>query len=260
MDIPREQIKLETAGNQLSLTISRIDPGRIDQIRNMITGQARLEFWETYENKEIIDALTAANKISKATQTETLFEILSPRVSLQGDPLPSSMIGVASGKDTSDIDRYLKLSQVKSLFPPDIRFFWSQKTYKYDTSDSLYELHAIKVTTADGQAPLNGSVITSANVIEGPGSSDVKIDLTMNDEGAGRWAAMTRENINRCIAVVLNGRVRSYPRVMNEISGGKTEITGDFTLTEARDLINLLSSGAMPCELKIVDEQIIKRE
>jgi SecD/SecF fusion protein len=113
------------------------------------------------------------------------------------------------------------------------------------------------VTTPDGQAPLSGSVITSAKTIEGPTYSDVKIDLTMNSDGAKKWAGITRENVNRCIAIVLNGYVRSYPRVMDEISGGETEITGDFTIEEARDLVNMLNSGKLSFELKIIEEQII---
>ncbi len=189
-----------------------------------------------------------------------LFEILSPRITDQGDPLPSCMIGVAKGQDTSIINKYLKVNQIKALFPHDLKFYWSQKPYKYDTSNSLYELHAIKVTMPDGQAPLNGSVIISAKKIKGPAANDVKIDFTMNSEGAEKWAGITRENTNRCIAVVLNGYVRSYPRVMGEISGGETEITGDFTLKEANDLVNILNSGELPFELKIIEEQIIKRE
>ena len=88
----------------------------------------------------------------------------------------------------------------------------------------------------------------------------MKIDFTMNAEGTSKWARMTRENVNRCIAIVINGYVRSYPRVMNEISGGSTEITGDFTVEEANDLARIFNSGSLPFELKIVEEQIIKRE
>jgi SecD/SecF fusion protein len=137
---------------------------------------------------------------------------------------------------------------------------WSQNPYKYGPSKGLYELHAIKVTTQDGSAPLDGSVIISAKPITGPSKSDIKIDLTMNAEGSSTWASITRKNVKRCIAVVLNGHVRSYPRVQDEISGGNSEISGDFTLEEANDLANILKSGQLPFELKILKEQIIKRE
>jgi SecD/SecF fusion protein len=150
------------------------------------------------------------------------------------------------------------MDQIKSLFPPDLKFYWSMNPYKYDRSKSLYELHAIKVTTTNKQAPIDGSVIISAEATTGSNNSGVKIDLIMDSEGARTWAGITRENINRCIAVVYDGYVRSYPRVMSEISGGSTEITGDFTIEEANDLVNILKSGELPFQLKIIKEQIVK--
>ena len=109
----------------------------------------------------------------------------------------------------------------------------------------MYELHAIKITTRDGRPPLGGDVITSARTSTGV-TGDVKVDMSMNAEGSKTWARMTRENIGRCLAVVLDGYVRSYPRVQNEITGGSTEITGDFTIEEADDLANILKSGKLP--------------
>jgi SecD/SecF fusion protein len=152
------------------------------------------------------------------------------------------------------------MPEIKVLLPHELKLVWSQKPYKYDTSKTLYGLHAIKVTTQDRKAPLDGSAIISAKTITESTNSGVKIDLIMDSEGARTWARITRENVNRCIAIVLNGYVRSYPRVMTEISGGNTEITGDFTLEEANDLVDILKSGQLPFELKIVEEQIIKGE
>jgi SecD/SecF fusion protein len=147
------------------------------------------------------------------------------------------------------------MDQIKVLFPLDLKFYWSKNPYRYDPSKSLYELHAIKVTTSNKHAPLDGSVIISAKPTTGSTDSGVKIDLMMDSEGARTWAKITRENINRCIAVVYDGFVRSYPRVMSEISGGSTEIAGDFTIEEASDLANILKSGELPFELKIVEAQ-----
>lgn len=152
------------------------------------------------------------------------------------------------------------MDKIKGLFPNDLKFYWDSNPYKYDTSYALYGLHAIKVTTANRRAPLDGSAIISAEVTAGSDKKDIKISLTMDPEGAKTWAKMTRENISRCIAVVYNGYVRSYPRVQSEISGGATEITGDFTIEEANHLVNTLKSGQLPFDLKIVEEQIIKRE
>ncbi len=133
---------------------------------------------------------------------------------------------------------------------------WSQNPYKEDPTKSMYELHAIKITTRDGRPPLSGDVITSARTSTGV-SGDVKVDMSMNSEGSKTWARMTRENIGRCLVVVLDGYVRSYPRVQNEITGGNTEITGDFTIEEADDLANILKSGKMPAPSHIISDTIV---
>ena len=273
--IPQNSIKIDVTENQISLTISKIDTSLIDRIKTLITGYHKLEFWETYENKEVIEYLTQANSLpgksnlinevddsarKEFNRQNPLFGILIPRVTANGQPLPSCMIGLAALKDTAKVNSYLKMSDVKALFPGALRFFWSHNPYKYDKTKSLYELHAIKVTASNKQAPLDGSVIISAKTTSGSVNSVVKIDLTMDSDGAKTWAGITRENINRCIAVIYDGHVRSYPRVMNEISGGNTEITGDFTIEEANEIVNILKSGELPFELKIVEEQIIKGE
>jgi SecD/SecF fusion protein len=272
--IPQERIKLDVTENQISLTISKVDTSKIDMIRNVITDYNKLEFWETYENSELTGYLSKANTMLRDMQTiaagtaanqelikqNPLFGILKPMVTDHGEPLPSCLIGIASGTDTSEINKYFKMDQIKAIFPLDIKFYWSAKPYKYDPSETLYGLHAIKVTSINKQAPLDGSVIISAKPTAGAASSGVKIDLTMDSGGAKRWAGITRENLNRCIAVVYDGYVRSYPRVMSEISGVNTEITGDFTIEEANDLVNILKSGELPSGLKIVKEQIVKNE
>src|SRR5664279_5921129 len=133
---------------------------------------------------------------------------------------------------------------------------WSQNPYPQDPTKSMFELHAIKVNTRDGRAPLGGDVITSARTSTGV-SGDVKVDMSMNSEGSKTWARMTRENIGRCIAVVLDGYVRSYPRVQNEITAGSTEITGSFTIEEADDLANILKSGKLPAPTHIISDTIV---
>ena len=274
--IPQENMKLDVTENQILLTISKADTGKIASIKEIITGYARLEFWETYENPEIMGYLSKANNLLREMKSvadvenadtrdefiaqNPLLGILKPRVTTSGEPLPSSVIGLASGTDTAKVNRYMQMPEIKALLPRELKLMWSRNPHKYDPSKALYELHAIKVTTQDGKAPLDGSVIISAKPITGPSESDIKIDLTMNAEGTRTWARITRENVNRCIAIVLNGYVRSYPRVTDEISGGSTEITGDFTAEEANDLASIFNSGSLPFELKIVEEQIIGRE
>jgi len=167
------------------------------------------------------------------------------------------MVGLALGKDTAKVNSYLKMNQIKSLFPRDVKFLWSQKPYRYDPTQTLFELHAIKITTRDGRPPLSGDVITAARPSSGITGSEVEVNMTMNAEGAKTWARLTRENVDRCIAVVLDGYVRSYPRVVQEITGGNTEITGDFTIEEADDLANILKSGKLPAPARIISDTII---
>jgi SecD/SecF fusion protein len=272
--IQKGSMKFDVTENGISLTISRTDTGNIPSIKKIITGFARLELWETYENSEIIGYLSKANSLLREMKVvpavknsdtqdlfisqNPLFGILKPMLNDKGEPLPSCLTGLAGETDTAKVVRYLQMPEIKALFPGDIKFLWSRLPYKYGSSKELYELHAIKVTTQDGQAPLDGSVIVSASPVFGSSRSDNKIQIIMNTEGTGQWAKITRENIKRCIAVVLNGYVISYPRVQVEISGGKTEITGSFTREEANDLANIFKSGELPFELKIVEEQIIK--
>jgi SecD/SecF fusion protein len=292
---------LSTQGRILINLPGQTNPKRV---RELLQGTANLEFWETYENSEIVGYLSQANNLLKEIQASTgtkatetpekiavsdtskkdqtlldlinkdttkaatastregftlqnpLFGILIPRVTAEGQPLPSCMVGLASSKDTARINGYLKMNQIKTLFPRDLKLMWSQNPYKQDPTKTMYELHAIKITTRDGRPPLGGDAITSARTSTGV-TGDVKVDMSMNGEGSKTWARMTRENIGRCLVVVLDGYVRSYPRVQNEITGGSTEITGDFTIEEADDLANILKSGKLPAPAHIISDTIV---
>jgi SecD/SecF fusion protein len=297
--------KLSTKGRILIELPGQTNPKRV---RELLSGTANLEFWETYENSEIIGYLSQANNLlkeikatAKAANTTTpastekdavadttkkdqslldliekdttnvadastreeftlqnpLFGILSPRVNSDGQPLPTSMVGLASGKDTAKVNAYLKMNQIKALFPRSLRLAWSQNPYKYDPTKTLYELHAIKITTRDGRPPLDGDVVTSARTSSGITGAEIKVDMSMNSEGAKIWARITRENIGRSVIVLLDGYVRSSATVQNEITGGSTEITGNFTLEEADDLANILKSGKLPAPARIISDTIV---
>lgn len=296
---PRGRILVELPGVK--------DPQRV---RDLLQGTANLEFWETYENSEVIGYLMQANEFLRtimpatatasvtdtvsagvvaaaadttasgdrslldivssdtavATEASTLeeftlqnplFGVLRPNVGQDGQPVPGSLVGFTAGKDTSRVNGYLAMNQVKTLFPRELKFYWSQNPYKYDETGTLYELHAIRVSTRDGRPPLSGDVVTSARPSTGVTGTDIKVDFSMNAEGAKIWQRMTRDNIGRCIAVVLDDYVRSYPRVQNEIAGGNTEITGDFSLEEAEDLSNILKSGKMPAPAHIIQDTVV---
>ena len=185
-----------------------------------------------------------------------LFAVLYPHI-INGQLVPGCVIGYSHYRDTAKVNEYLSMKQIRSGFPRDLLFFWSVKPYKYDDTQTLYELRGIKVTTRDGKAPLNGDVVTTARTAQSQYSSAVEVNMSMNAEGAKIWARMTRENVGRCLAIVLDGYVRSAPTVQNEIKGGSSEITGDFTIEEANDLANILKSGKLPAPANIIQEAII---
>jgi len=310
--------RLEAAGRILVELPGVKDPQRV---RELLQGTAQLEFWETYENSEVISYLMEANNLlasikedmealqsseqadtaaveegevssvedlisSEAQQDTTaeetlldmlsdttaveeaesreewntmnpMFALLSPAVTREGQPLPRSVIGYSHYMDTAQVMDYLNMEQIRSLFPRDIRFYWSADPMRGDESESIYELHAIKVTTRDGRPPLDGDVITSARVSYGQTGSSAKVDMSMNAEGSRVWARLTGANIGRCIAVVLDGYVRSAPTVSTEIKGGSSEITGDFTIEQAEDLANILRSGKLPAPARIINDTVV---
>jgi SecD/SecF fusion protein len=290
----------------MELTIAKADTSKTEIIEKLITVPGKIEFWETYENSEVLPFLLQANarlaemKInaddvveekaketvardtsikesseitdlmnsdtSGAASTEAfktdnpLFAILNPRVDGNGQALPSCLIGLVALKDTAKVIRYLGVKELYYILPHDLKFYWSQSPYKYDETQTLYELHAIKSTSLLGNAPVEGDVIVSAKAVTSKNRSDIRLSLSMNHEGAMEWANITKENINRCIAVVIDGYVRSYPRVMNEITSGNSEITGNFSLAEAQYLSAILSSGGgiPPLKLQVTDKQVLK--
>ena len=198
-----------------------------------------------------------AQSLDQFKDENPLFAVLYPNTTRDGQFQTSSVIGYSHYRDTAKVNSYLHLEQIRSIFPRDLKFMWHWKPYKYDESQSLYELHAIKVTTRDGRAPLSGDVITAAREEFSQTTGDAKVTMNMNTEGSKVWARMTRENIGRFIAIVLDGYVRSAPGVSNEIKGGSSEITGDFTISEAQDLANILKSGKLPAPAKIIQETVV---
>ncbi|MFW5656346.1 MAG: protein translocase subunit SecDF [Bacteroidota bacterium] len=190
-----------------------------------------------------------------------LFSVLRPNVVGNNQMGNGSVIGYAHYKDTSKVNEYLNWEQVRALFPRNIRFMWSAKPLKGDESMSYFELHAIKVTTREGIAPLDGDVITDARVGLSQFGNEIEVHMSMNAEGAKTWARLTREAANQSpkgfIAISLDNQVRSSARVNDEITGGSSTITGGFTQEEATDLSNVLKSGKMPAPAHIIQEAIV---
>lgn len=180
-----------------------------------------------------------------------LFSVLQP---MQGNAL--SVVGYAVARDTADVNKIIYSDIARQVLPSDLKLVWSAKPVDFDKTGTIYELHAIKVTEPSGRAPLEGNVITTAR----DGFTQMGqpcVTMQMNSDGARRWAQLTKANINRAIAIVLDNSVYSAPRVNGEISGSNSEITGNFTIEETKDLANTLNSGKMPAPTRIVQEEVV---
>ena len=195
----------------------------------------------------------AAQDFEQYKKEFPLFAVLSPNV-YEGQIVPGPVVGTAHYKDTATIAEYLNIKQVKDLLPKNVIYKWTVKAI--DENEQYYQLIALRVTTRTGKAPLGGDVVTDArDDFSQTGYSEVS--MAMNAEGAKAWARLTKENIGKCIAIVLDDFVYSFPRVNQEISGGRSSITGNFTPEEAKDLANVLKSGKMEASIRIVQEDIV---
>jgi SecD/SecF fusion protein len=314
--------KLESSGRILIEL-----PGVSDQdrVRKLLQGTANLEFWETFNNEEIIGKLEAADKrlsevltpteskkdtataslridsakiaavaktdsakkdstslLSQLTGTNDsakkeslkttpaadtsaqvkwqkqhpLFSILQPSVDGQGKLLPGPVVGRALVKDSAKIMAYLKNEKVKRVLPDNVRFAWANKPV--DEKGLVAQLIALKITRRDKKPALFGDIMTDAKKdFDQRGGGRPHISMSMTDEAAQTWATLTGDNIGKSIAIVLDDYVYSYPTVQGKISGGVSQITGDFTTREADDLANILKAGKMPAPARIVEETVV---
>ena len=197
-----------------------------------------------------------------AESTTSLFTYLIPSQNPNGP-----VVGIAAAKDTSKVNRYLNLPVVKALLPKDLKFLWTVKpipaeNVRYYTArpvndkDSYFELVALKISTFDGRPPLEGDAIVNASKNLNQ-RSQFEVNMSMNAEGAKTWAKLTKNNIGKSIAIVLDGYVYSFPTVQSEIRGGRSQITGNFTAQEADDLVNILKSGKLPAPARIVEDTVV---
>ena len=220
---------------------------------------------EPEEETSSVDSLVSQEIQSQAENTaeyeqykkeNPLFAALQPAM-FNGRLANGACIGYANYADTAKINRWLNMPQIEALFPAEFKAHWSVKPSSFIPGGNTYELVAIKATSRDGKAPLDGGVVTDARVqYSGQGGSP-EVSMTMNAEGANIWARMTKDNIGRQIAIVLDGMVYSYPVVNTEITGGSSQITGNFDLEEAEDLANVLKSGKLPAPATIIQEQVV---
>ena len=168
-----------------------------------------------------------------------------------------SVVGYASVRDTAAVNKIIYSAVAKQILPANLRLLWSAKPADGIQAKNFYELHAIKVTTTNGRAPLEGDVVTDAKDQFNNISGQPEVSMSMNTDGARRWAALTKANTGRAIAIVLDGSVYSAPRVNGEIAGGQSSISGNFTIEDTKDLANTLKSGRMPAPARIVQEEVV---
>lgn len=264
-----------------------------ERVRKLLQGSANLEFWETYEAKDITPVLASADSRARAILASETVSSDSVAVkeeaavsakdslaaALKGEapaeageqnrknyPLLSvlqlnqsgvgAIVGYADYKDTADINRILNMKEVKEVLPRDLKLMWGVRASDMDKTGRIFELYAIKSTQRNGRAPLEGDVITDARDSYDQYNRPC-VTMAMNTEGARRWAQLTKQNTGREIAIVLDGYVYSAPRSNGEIAGGNSEITGSFTPEQTKDLANVLKSGKMPAPARIVQEDIV---
>ena len=272
-----------------------------ERVRKLLQGSANLEFWETYEAKDIIPVLVSADSkaqailsgnvsdstavdsvaapaqevaavsakdsLAAALKGETGTKVTANAEQMKKDhPLLAnlalnqsgvgSIVGFADYQDTAAVNRILTMPGVKELLPRDLKLMWGVKASDMDKSGRMFELYAIKSTERNGRAPLEGDVVTDAKD-EYDQFNKPCVSMSMNTEGARRWAQLTKQNVGREIAIVLDGYVYSAPRVNGEITGGNSQITGNFTPELTKDLANVLKSGKMPAPARIVQEDIV---
>lgn len=258
-----------------------------ERMRKLLQGSANLEFWETYNAQEIMPYLNQlnqrlANGENDTTKADTAKAALAQKAPKFGKaaagkknladaeakrnpllsklmPYPSlALVGYASINDTAAINRMLQSQLAKQILPSDVRLLWSAKPVTdVPQLRNHYELYALKVTTTNGRAPLEGDVVTDAKDQFNNVTGQPEVSMTMNSEGARRWAALTKANVGKAVAIVLDGVVYSAPRVNQEIDGGESSISGNFTVEETKDLANTLKSGRMPAPAKIVQEEVV---
>ena len=255
--------RIENSGKILIELPGVKDPERV---RKLLQGTASLEFWPTFQGNEVNLYAADARVREILTNLGDSTVVANPLLSiLQPSGWNNACIGFAAGVDTTTVNRYLAMAE--DVLPQGFRGLWTVKPSEFfqggeNGGANVYELVAIKSTSRDGKAPLDGGSVTDARVefngaSQGGNAGNPSVSMTMNAEGASTWARLTKDNIDKQIAIVLDGLVYSYPNVQGEITGGNSQITGNFDVQEAEDLANVLKSGKLPAPATIIQEQVV---
>ena len=296
--------RLEGSGRILVELPGVKDPERV---RKLLQGTAQLEFWETYEYRDLISFINQANDIIKKFEDDKknivevedpvdkkiesnnennednsllsqlssdsllqdtaqqsfekfasenpLYAVLIPSLDQNNQPVSGPVCGFAAIKDTSKVNEFLNNEEVKNIFPKDLKFAWTVKPY--DSDGKYVQLISLRGDARSMKAAMEGDVVTDARQDFGQFNGSPEVSMTMNSEGARSWKRLTGENIGKSVAIVLDNYVYSFPTVQSEIGGGRSQITGNFTINEASDLANILKSGKLPAPARIIEEAIV---
>ncbi len=193
--------------------------------------------------------------IEAAKKQNPLFSIFQPT---QGNTL--AVVGYANARDTAEINKIIYSDLANQIFPAELKLRWGAKPEDFggqNTKGDIFELYALKITEPSGRAPLEGDVITSSKDDFEPNTGRPCVSMQMNSDGARRWSQITKQNIGKAVAIVLDDAVYTAPRILSQIDGGNSQITGNFTIEDTKDLANTLNSGKMPAPTRIVQEEVV---
>lgn len=243
-----------------------------ERVRKLLQGSANLEFWETYTLGETMSSLTALDKrlagadakdsaaadstkakAAKAKSAAEQHPLFSKLIMMQGMQPTNCVVGYAIAKDTAAINAMVNSEAAKSILPADLKLAWGVKNAS-GMKANVFELYALRAN--NGQPSMQGDVIADAKDEFDQNHRPI-VSMTMTTSGARDWATLTKKNLKKCVAIVLDGYVYSAPVVQNEITGGNSQISGNFTTDDTRDLANVLKSGKMPAPTKIVQEETV---
>ena len=243
-----------------------------ERVRKLLQGSANLEFWETYTLGETMSSLTALDKrlagadakdsaaadstkakAAKAKSAAEQHPLFSKLIMMQGMQPTNCVVGYAIAKDTAAINAMVNSEAAKSILPADLKLAWGVKNAS-GMKANVFELYALRAN--NGQPSMQGDVIADAKDEFDQNHRPI-VSMTMTTSGARDWATLTKKNLKKCVAIVLDGYVYSAPVVQNEITGGNSQISGNFTTDDTRDLANVLKSGKMPAPTNIVQEETV---
>ena len=254
---------LEDANKYLREQLELTDT--ITEVEEILESLEDSKILEDTSELSLLTQLEGDSAVSDTTDSQLSFEefaaenpfyaVLYPNIDQDNRPNEGPVVGYCAIKDTATLNKYLSDVEVMKNFPLDVKFAYTVKPY--DPEGKFMQLVGLKVSGREGRASLEGDVVTDARQDFGQFNANPEVSMTMNSEGAKKWKRLTAENIGKSVAIVLDGFVYSFPTVQSEISGGRSQITGNFTINEASDLANILKSGKLPAPARIIEEAIV---